>query len=295
MTTATQSHQTATALLDFYANNGWANRVGIQLLEATPAAVSLFLGYDERNLNAPGGVVHGGVIGTLIHDAGQLLSKLHFAQTPIRQIRPLDIQINYMIGAKEADLTATATLIRATRALAFIDVEVQNQNRQCVARAHTLFRIAPADEEAVELDSALLHELAVKSPLALNQIGEMIKGNVARHAEGLQVLGLDQSRVRFTLDDLASNRDHEGALAGGAVLLLLDDAGVFCSFGQIQRGRAATVDLKVNFCQSLADEQVIAFGHCLKRQSEAITNQVLLFGASSGRLGAIGTMTFWGS
>jgi len=88
---------------------------------------------------------------------------------------------------------------------------------------------------------------------------------------------------------------HAGALAGGAVLLLLDDAGVFCSFGQIQRGRAATVDLKVNFCQSLAGEQVIAFGHCLKRQSEAITNQVLLFGASSGRLGAIGTMTFWGS
>lgn len=288
------THQ-ALADLDFYRDNRWADRLGIELKTASPEAVTLFLQYDERNLNAPGGVVHGGVIGTLIHDAGHLLTHLHFPEVPSERVLALDIQVNYIAGAKETDLVARANLIRTTRALAFIDVEVDNPNGDCVARAHTLFRIAPEAETIEELDSAPLRTLATDSPLGLNQIGEMIKDNVARHAEGLTVLGLDGGRVRFRLDDLDSNRDQNQRIARGVQLLLLDDAGVFCSFAHVQGGRAATVDLKVNFCDHLAGEAVIGFGHCLKKQSQAITNQVVLFGADSGRLGAIGTMTFWGS
>lgn len=286
---------TPNSALEFYSSNGWANRVGISIQTASKEQVSIYLPYDEQNLNAPGGVVHGGVIGTLIHDAGYLLTQLHYPDTPSALIKALDIQVNYITAAFEADLTATAKLVRSSRALAFVDIEVHNKQGAVVARSHALYRIAGADEEVIDLRSQGLYDIALGSDVPYGEFAEKISPNVAAHAPGLSVTGWADSQVRTKLENLKENQDHDGIIAPGLQMLVLDDVGVFASFSRVRKGGrpASTIDLKISFCQTPTDENVIGYGHCIKQQNQVINNQVLLFGETSHNLIAIGTMTFW--
>ena len=122
----------------------------------------------------------------------------------------------------------------------------------------------------------------------------MLNPRVQKHANGLTVLGSEEGKVRFRVENIEQNQDHLGLLSKGCQLVVLDNAGVFASFGKNKRGGgAATVDLKISFCDQIKDEAGIIYGHCLKLQNRAINNQVMMFGEDSRKLIAFGTMSFW--
>ena len=281
---------------DFYKKNAWANKIGIRMHRITSDRVSLFLPYTDKNLNVEGGVVHGGVIGTMLQDAGFLLSCQCFPQVAPENILLLDTQINYLSGARKMDLTASAELTHSSGSFAFIHATVVNDKQLILAHAHLIYRIAEPGEQANDLDVKDLREKAFGPKLEMGEVAHVMREYAKKHTRGLLLTGYKDDQVRFQLENLPENRDSYGFLSHGAELIALDDAAVFCSYPRIKiPGVAATVDLKISYCDRVKDENVIAFGHCLKHQNQIINNQMMMFGETSRKLVAFGTMTFWGA
>lgn len=275
-----------------YKNNAWANKAGIELTGSDQ--IELFLPYHDKNLNADGGVVHGGILATLLHDVGFLKTSEAFAEVPGAAIDILDCQINYIKAAKEIDLNAKATLIRKTRVLAFIDAEVLNDSGESIARAHLVYRVVAEDEKREDLNQNLSVEPLLNADIESTPFVEMMNLNVQKRYTALQVGGMSNGRCRF---DLAAEKDclnEYGRVARGAQLLVLDNAAVFAGFSLMSSmTRAATVDLKLCFCDQAGAENLLAYGMSVKQQANIVHNQVYLVSEADQRLIAYGTMTFW--
>lgn len=275
-----------------YKNNAWANKAGIELTGTDQ--IELFLPYHEKNLNADGGVVHGGILATLLHDVGFLKTSEAFAEVPGAAIDILDCQINYIKAAKEIDLNAKAILIRKTRVLAFIDAEVLNDAGESIARAHLVYRVVAEDEKREDLNQNLSVEPLLNADIESTPFVEMMNLNVQKRYPALQVGGMSNGRCRFDLAAEKACLNEYGRVARGAQLLVLDNAAVFAGFSLMSSmTRAATVDLKLCFCDQAGAENLLAYGMSVKQQANIVHNQVYLISEADQRMMAYGTMTFW--
>lgn len=275
-----------------YKNNAWANKAGIQL--PGPDQIELFLPYHDKNLNADGGVVHGGILATLLHDVGFLTASEAFPEAPATAIDILDCQINYIKAAKETDVVAKATLIRKTRFLAFVDAEVQNPQGEPVARAHLVYRVVAENENRSDLNGDIAIKPMLSAEMETTPFMEMMNLNVQKRHSSLKVAGMGNGRCRFDLATEKDCLDEHGRIARGAQLLVLDNAAVFAGFSLMtSMKRAATVDLKLCFCDQVGAENLQAYGISVKQQENIIHNQVYLLTEQNQRMVAYGTMTFW--
>jgi len=275
-----------------YKNNAWANLAGIELGKENK--LELFLPYDDKNLNSDGGVVHGGIIATLLHDTGYLLACDTFSEVSGANIDVLDCQINYIKAAKETALSAKANLIRQTRLLAFIDAEVVNESGEIVARSHLVYRVVADDEKRDDLNQVLGVEAVRNADIGLTPFVEMMNLNVKKRHRALSVEGLSDGRCRFDLAAEDECLNEYNRVSRGAQLLVLDNAAVFAGFSLMSSmKRAATLDLKLCFCDQARAEKLVAYGVSVKQQDNIVHNQVYLLSAEDQRLIAYGTMTFW--
>jgi len=99
----------------------------------------------EFDTRAPG-VIHGGVIASLIDmaSANAVNSLRTAADTDWAGIATTDLNVTYLAAAR-SDLEAEARVLRASRRLAFLQVEVRNAEGALVAVGRTTFSITRRD------------------------------------------------------------------------------------------------------------------------------------------------------
>ena len=274
-----------------YAQEGWVRFLGIELDPREPAQ-RLRLAYDTRLLNADGGVIHGGILATLLLDAARIETAAAWDPgADLRSIRPLDGQIVYLRPAREGDVTASAQLMRAGRTLAFIASEVRDAQGQLVAQGQWVF--AHAGGEAPEaLPEAPDLAQVWNGETDTGRMGALLEANMKKRLPGLSLRQMGPGRCVIEASDIPEMRDSGGALAAGAQLLACDNVGVFAGFGLNARiTRMSTAALKLSFIAPPQDEPLIVVGRSLGKAGPLISNQSLVYGRHSGRLYAFGTVT----
>jgi len=118
----------------------FAHLLNLELGEIAPGAATIHIEVrDELRQNR--GVVHGGVIASLIDTAAAfaLLTLLKRDQTSTT----VDLTIHYLRPLLEGRVTAEARVIRAGRRLAVIGVDVLDDTQTVVATALTSFLKLP--------------------------------------------------------------------------------------------------------------------------------------------------------
>ena len=278
--------------LSIYQDSGWASKIGAVATEEQ-GRIHIDLPYTDMNLNSDGGVVHGGIISTILHDVGKLLAYQCFKSVDPEQIDSLDSQINFIKAAKEVDLIATAEVIRQTKVLLFVRSEAKDSTGAAVAVGNFIYRVC-GDEEARDLHCGAVKHRFKPGVIEMNPLGEMMNPSIKKRHPGLSISAMAEGECIFKMENLPEVRDEFGYIARGAELLIMDNAAVFGSFSVVPDARkAATVDLKVSCCDRAQNEDVLAYGVSLKHRGNIVNNQVFVVGADSGKLISMGTMTFW--
>ena len=93
-------------------------------------------------LNQPAGMVHGGVIASLIDTVvvGPLMSAL---DAPPRKLLTIDLHIHYFDAGVEEDLVAEGWVRRRGRSTAFVSAEVETASGKTIAAGNMAYRIVP--------------------------------------------------------------------------------------------------------------------------------------------------------
>lgn len=274
-----------------YPEQGWSRHLGVSVSASAGQVPELYLPYSDRNLNADGGVVHGGVIATLLHDAA-LLAAAPLAET-LDEMHVVDIQVSYLRAARGVDLRATASVERRGRMFSFLRAEVCDAEGRKVATAEVVCAMADGAQGA-EVLPGMPTPAALKGEVGISHaFGDMMNANLAKRLPGMSVSALDAGKCVLEVAEEVHFQGRQGFFSPGVQLLAADNVGVFASFALVkQPGKASTVDLKMTFCQPLGGEPLVVIGESVSRRGPLVFNRHWIFGAASGRLGAFGTMTF---
>ena len=92
--------------------------------------------------NQPAGMIHGGVIASLIDTVvvGPLLSAL---DAPPRKLLTIDLHVHYFDAGVEEDLIAEGWVRRRGRSTAFVGAEVATTSGKTLAEGNMAYRIVP--------------------------------------------------------------------------------------------------------------------------------------------------------
>ncbi len=93
-------------------------------------------------LNQPAGMIHGGVIASLI-DTVVVLPLLSGLDAPPRKLLTIDLHIHYFDAAVEEDLVAEGWVKRRGRSTAFVAAEVKSASGKLLAEGNMAYRIVP--------------------------------------------------------------------------------------------------------------------------------------------------------
>lgn len=125
---------------DVLAGSPVARALGIEVLAARPEEVVLALPYRDDLTTVPG-VLHGGVVATLVDVAGAAASASALtADDAATGGATTQLDVAY-VGAATSELTATATVVRRTRSTTHSQVVVHDAGHQVVAMAQVTSRI----------------------------------------------------------------------------------------------------------------------------------------------------------
>lgn len=281
-------------LLAHYKNDPWATHWGIKAKSLTDDMATLKLPFREIQLNHPAGVVHGGVLATVMQDAGLLLVCQAYALAP-KQAELLDMQISYISGTRDQEITITARFSRKARRFAFIHAEITDENGRLIANSQILFR-TQAEKAPMQAEKRIY---ATPNPLQLSgennhpMANERFAPNL-KERSGLEVTHITPclAQVLMPLDPMY--QDFRGQTANGVILHMADTAGVFGPFAYVNRPiNAATVDFKMTFCEATESEELLATSTCINQNGNVMFSKVEVHSQPSGKLIAFGTQTFW--
>lgn len=288
----TASHPISDRLAAYYAQDGWARFLGVEV-NPDNASARLRLAYDPRLLNADGGVVHGGILASLLHDAARLEIAAALApEHALDALRPLDGQIVYLRPARETDVIASARLLRLGRTLAFAVAEVRDVQGNLVAQGQWVFALQGAEGtmEAVPDPKTLAADWDGQSETG--RMGALLEANMQKRLPGLALRQMEAGQCVIEVAQAPHFLDASGALAAGPQLLACDNVGVFAAFSLSARiMRMSTAALKLSFIAQPRDEALVVVGRSLGKAGPLIANQARVYGRASGRLYAFGTIT----
>lgn len=279
--------------LEAYQHDGWAQDLGIALIQADANNIKMSLPFKSKNLQGEGGVVHGGVIGTLLHDAGALLSNQLFDTSPDAPVHTVDIQINYLRATKDSTLTCQAKLLRQARHYAFVESVVIDDQNRVIAQARMVFGVPHTDSVNKHISTHPCQSL-VDTPINLQQHSflDMLNTNLSQRRPGFSILSAQDGMCHIEVEDQSVNRNYHNHIAVGTQIFAADSAGVFSSFTSGEPlTKAATIDLKLSLCKPIKNENLIAIANSLYLHNKTIHHQLVLFGKKSKDLAAIGSMT----
>ncbi|HBC55612.1 MAG TPA: hypothetical protein DCZ03_00470 [Gammaproteobacteria bacterium] len=279
--------------LEAYRQDGWAQDLGIEVIQADSNTIRMSLPFKTKNLQGEGGVVHGGVIGTLLHDAGALLSNQLFDTSTDTPMHTVDFQINYLRATKDNTLTCQANILRQARHYAFVESLAVDEQERVIAQARMVFGVQQSGTQSKNISTHLYQSL-VNSPIGEEQHSflEMLNSNLSQRRPGFSILGAHGGTCQVEVENQPVNKNYSDNLAVGAQIFAADSAGVFSSFtcGE-PLTKAATIDLKLSPCTPIKNENLIAIANSLYMHNKTIHHQLVLFGKESKDLAAIGSMT----
>lgn len=132
---------------DAFASVPYAHFLGMEIGELSDGAATVRLEVrDELKQNQ--GVVHGGVIASLIDTASAFAVVTQLG--PSERVTTTDLTIHYLRPTTKGSMTATARLVRGGRRLFVISVEVWNDQKSLLATAVTGYIKLQDREKAAE-------------------------------------------------------------------------------------------------------------------------------------------------
>lgn len=112
--------------------------VGIEVLEATPGAVTVSMPVDERHVNLQG-LVHGGMLAILADTACGL--SVRSAMEPGRLHITTDLDVHYLSPARPGTLLGRGSAVKVGRSLAFAEASIEDADGTLLARAQARFSV----------------------------------------------------------------------------------------------------------------------------------------------------------
>lgn len=281
--------------LSHYEQNGWANTLGIRFDVTADGLPCLKLPFRVENLNhnSPTGSVNGGVSGTMLVDAGHMLSCLMTPDIAPEQIHVVDAQVFYIRGTRDNELTAIPRLIRRTRKLIFLEVDVVDEEGKMVVNSRQIFSLQGAAAEPIDNQADISPRNLIANGIGMHADAGAFK-NFGDRYEGMELVGLQKHQAVLRMDNLPANRNTAGEMAPGTVITISDFAGVAAFFFTEQKPvGGATVDLKMTFCDVIKDEGFYSIAEILETRGGLRHCRVTTYGAESMKLKAFGTMTLF--
>lgn len=279
----------------FYEQNGWANSLGLYFDVTADGAPCLKLPFKVENLNhdSPTGSVNGGVSGTMLLDAGHMLCCLLTPDVDPSQIHVVDTQIFYVRGTRDNELTAVPRLIRRTRKLIFLEVDVFDEEGNLVVNSRQIFSLQGAETQSVDNQADISPRNLIEQGIGIHPDAGMFK-NFGDRYEGMTLVGLQKHQAVLRMDNIACNLNPAGEMAPGSVITVSDFAGVAAFFFTEQKPvGGATVDLKMTFCDVIKDEGFFSIAEILENRGGLRHCRVTAYGTESMKLKAFGTMTLF--
>ncbi len=257
--------------------------------------VTVRVPYKDENSN-PGRALHGGVAASTIDIAG-VLAALTAHPGGVAEGGTLDLSVTYLAAAIGEDIVARAEVLRRGKEIVYSAVDVRNDAGKRIAQGLVTYRLVergrvPAGAERQRWREAEMPAAGGDDvpPLARAFVSvPFMKGlglAITRMHDGHALVGMPFTAAK-TVDGEAI---HEGALAA-----LLDSTGALASWsvaGLDLRYKASTVGIHVSFHAPARREDVVAEAHTWRRNDEIFLNQVVVSGATSGRVVAAGTVTY---
>ena len=105
----------------------------------TTLQASCVLSADDVHLNNSG-VVHGGVLATLLDSTSGLAASLSFDASATTPVVTVSLNINYLLSVYPGLIEATAKVKRSGRSLAFVEAQIFDKERRIVATATGVFK-----------------------------------------------------------------------------------------------------------------------------------------------------------
>ncbi len=93
--------------------------------------------YNQKFNHAFGGI-HGGVLATLLDNAGWFSASIHYDTW----ISTIDLQIQYLKAIKKSDLKCIGKCVKAGKSIAFSQMELYGPNNIFVAKGAATFSIS---------------------------------------------------------------------------------------------------------------------------------------------------------
>lgn len=121
-------------------NTNTARQFGFEIAEAGFGRVvmSMRVGDQHRQIH---GVVHGGVMATLVDTAGGLAT--YMALPRGTRTATIELKINYLEGVESGEVRADARVVRMGRHIAVVDCDVHDHRGRLVAKALMTFFVGP--------------------------------------------------------------------------------------------------------------------------------------------------------
>lgn len=119
--------------------------LGITLESVSPEQVTIQLPMDPKLIgNTVSGILHGGVIASLLDSAGGAISMVHIITKhlsatqaelaqKLKKISTIDFRIDYLLVGRGSMFKATAKILRAGNKIAVARIELHNDSEELIA------------------------------------------------------------------------------------------------------------------------------------------------------------------
>ena len=114
----------------------WA---GMEVVSATPGAVTIAMELEERHVNLQG-FVHGGMLAILADTACGL--SVRSAMEPGRLHVTADLDIHFLAPAKPGRILGRGNAVKVGRSLAFAETSIEDDGGRLLAKAQSRFSVS---------------------------------------------------------------------------------------------------------------------------------------------------------
>jgi uncharacterized protein (TIGR00369 family) len=128
-------------LADRMAGTAFYGWLGSSVVSAREGEVEIEMQAEPHHLNLQG-LVHGGVIATLLDSAAGMSVKTRIGED--RRHVTAQLNVNYLSPAQPGRLVARGTAVRVGVSIAFAEAEVTDERGRVVARATSVISVMPA-------------------------------------------------------------------------------------------------------------------------------------------------------
>ncbi len=275
----------------------YVRRLGCRVDALETDRARLRLPYLEANSN-PGRALHGGVHASLLCFAASLAAESGLDSDLDLEAGPLDLSVVYLAAAIGEDVLAEGKVLRRGRDIAFAEASVQNLEGRALARGLVTYRAversiaeraSSADPEARHVDP----EAFVGAPLDPGPMGRGIS-RAPFIGSTLTIDHMQGGRAVLSMDPRPELLDAHGSHHAGALAALVDTAGAMASWSLVPPGnhKAMTPGIQVSYVAPSRGERVRALAENVRKHAESFSNRIEVVGAKSGRLIALGLVTY---